>query len=372
MKLGLLTSSRADFGIYMPLIQKIIKDEFFHLSVIAFGAHTAHANSPSMEEIQKAHIKNIYKIPCLLSNDEPIGIASSYALTACKFADFWSNNLFDYVLCLGDRFEMNAAIQAGIPYGVKFAHLHGGETTLGAIDNIYRHQITLASKIHFVATPHHAKRVNDIIGTNNTNNVYTVGALSLDEFEHIPLLSNIEFRSVYNLPLEEEYILITFHPETVAPEQNELFAHEVYHALSALAKNYFLVISMPNADTLGSLYRESLTRLKSTMPNKVHLSETFGKINYFSAMKHATIVLGNSSSGIIEAASLKKYVVNVGDRQKGRDQSSNVINCPFAKDDIIQSVVQAIKLGAYNGTNIYYAPGTANQIINIMKKNNFQ
>lgn len=365
MKIGVLTSSRADYGIYLPLLKKMKLDSFFALEIIAFGTHLSKFNGYTVDEIKKDNYSKIHEISALISNDNEESIATSYGLTVLKFADFWANNKFDLVFCLGDRFEMSAAVQAGIPFGVKFAHIHGGETTLGAIDNIYRHQITLASQIHFTSSDNYSNKVMSMI--ENQDNVHTVGALSLDEMSSFKPIEKDEFYSKYLIPISD-YALVTFHPETVAANENVHYANEMKLALTAIAKELFLVITMPNADTLGTTYRQQLENLKKENPSQVLLIENFGKYNYFSAMYYAKLLIGNTSSGIIEAASFGKYVINVGDRQKGRAQSTNVLDTVFEASAIDSKTKEAIKLGEYNGPNIYFKEGAANTIINIIKK----
>lgn len=367
MKIGVLTSSRADFGIYLPLLSRLKIDPFFNLEIIAFGTHLSRSHGFTISEIESEGFNKIHKIASLISNDDDHSIATSYGLTTLKFADFWSCNKFDIVLCLGDRYEMSAAVQASIPYGIKLAHLHGGETTLGAIDNIYRHQITLASKLHFTATEIFSQRVSKLIG--EVDNIFNVGSLSIDSIEDfIPMSKNI-FYNKYNIT-QEDFALITFHPETIAKEKNESFANEMRKALSKISAKLFLLISMPNADTMGSLYRTQLNQLKNEIPNKVFMIENFGKENYFSAMYYSKVMIGNTSSGIIEAASFGKYVINVGDRQKGRETSKNIFNAKFDYNDIVNSTETALKLGTFSGVNIYSKKNTVNYIIDNIKNNN--
>jgi GDP/UDP-N,N'-diacetylbacillosamine 2-epimerase (hydrolysing) len=364
MKIGVLTSSRADYGIYLPLLKKIKEDNFFELEIIAFGTHLSKSYGFTLNEIEKGNYSKIHCISSLIANDDEQAVTTSYALTALKFADFWQYNKFDLVFCLGDRFEMSAAVQAGIPFNMKFAHLHGGETTLGAIDNIYRHQITLASNIHFTAGELFSDRVIELIGNNK--NVYTVGSLSLNEIENFQPTNKTEFYEKFNIP-NEDFALITFHPETVNTEMNKHFAREMRKALSEVASKLFLVITMPNADTMGSVFRMEIDQLKEECSERVLCIENFGKKNYFSAMFYAKMLIGNTSSGIIEAASFGKFVVNVGDRQKGRLQSNNLLNCAFDQIDMIEAIEKAIKLNNYVGENIYFKKKVADNIIKILK-----
>ena len=353
MKIGVLTSSRADYGIYLPLLRKLKVDSYFKLEIIAFGTHLSKFHGYTINEIQIEKFDKIHSISTILTNDDPQSIASSYGLTCLKFADFWQQNKYDLVFCLGDRYEMNAAVQAGLPYNIKFAHLHGGETTLGAVDNIYRHQITLASTLHFTANNAFSDHVAEIIGANLN-------------FEP---KNKTDFYETYNIP-NNDFALITFHPETVNFVMNQYFASEMRKALSQLTSKLFLVITMPNADTLGSVFRNEIDHLKDEHPDQVLCIENFGKENYFNAMSFAKVLIGNTSSGIIEAASFGKYVVNVGERQKGRLQSDNIINSSFSQNNIIQAVEFAMSKGDYQGENAYYLPNPSEAIIKAVKQYN--
>jgi GDP/UDP-N,N'-diacetylbacillosamine 2-epimerase (hydrolysing) len=363
MKIGILTSSRADFGIYLPLLQKMKKDDSIQMEIIAFGTHLSKFHGYTIDSIKGEGFPVIHEISSILSNDDEVSIATAYGLTCLKFADFWNVHHFDWVLCLGDRFEMSAAVQAGIPFGVKYAHIHGGETTLGAIDNIYRHQITLASQLHFPSIEEFAERIVEIVGTKD--NIHPVGSLSIEDIENLPIPSEKTFREKYDI--KEEFILLTFHPETVSPERNKANALEMFNALDEISKNILLVITMPNADTNGTIFREALLKLKKEHGKRVSLIENFGKLNYFAAMRYCKFLIGNTSSGIIEAASFGKYVINVGDRQKGRVQSQNIINSPFDADKIIESVVLIESKCDFTGINIYHKIGTSNLILKQLK-----
>jgi len=364
MNLGVLTSSRADFGIYLSLLRLLEASDKFDLTIIAFGTHVSKTHGETISEIRAAGFVKIDSIPSLLADDSPKGISASYALTNLKFSEYWSKTKYDLVLCLGDRFEMQAAVQAGIPLGVKYAHFHGGETTEGAIDNIYRHQITLASEIHFTSTAPYAERVAEIIGFDE--NIFNIGSLSLDNLEELDLPQIETLKLHFGIP-EGDYILATFHPETVAFDENLLYSDEMCRALELLSKSINIVITMPNADTMGSLYRQKLIRLKERLRSSLTLVENFGKLNYFSALKSTRLVLGNSSSGIIEAASFNKYVVNVGDRQKGRIQSENVVNSAFDSASIVQAVEETLMLAAYNGENAYKKGQAAQNTLKILE-----
>ena len=365
MRIGILTSSRADYGIYLPLLQKMKRDSFFEIEIIAFGTHLSKSHGYTLNDIKRDGYTCIHTISSLISNDDTESIASSYGLTVLKFSGFWESHTYDLVFCLGDRFEMSAAVQAGIPFGVKFAHLHGGETTLGAIDNVYRHQITLASKLHLTATAIFKEKVIDLIGSSK--GIFDVGSLSLNDIKSFVPIDRPTFFEKFSIP-NEEFVLVTFHPETMSLQDNARYAQEMKNTLVTISKKIFIIITMPNADTQGSVYREVIEKLKNEFPDRFLLIENFGKVNYFSAMHYAKILIGNTSSGILEAASFGKYVVNVGDRQKGRVQSDNVLNCEFEETAMIVAVAKAMSFEKYNGDNVYFKEGVSANIIKRVKE----
>jgi GDP/UDP-N,N'-diacetylbacillosamine 2-epimerase (hydrolysing) len=366
MKVGLLTSSRADYGIYKPLIKAIKEDNFFQLKIIAFGTHLSPFHGKTIQEIYADGNEVAFEINSLLVGDTPNAVATSCGLTHLKFAEFWEKQKseFDLVLCLGDRFEMYAAVSSAIPYGIKFAHFYGGETTLGAIDNMYRHMITLTSSLHFVALEAYAKRVSEITG--NQSDVYTVGSLSLDNLTEIELLSKEEFKTRWSIDLNEPTVLITIHPETVSPSLNTGYLDVMIQVFEDLVKNYQLVITMPNADTYGSVFRLGFENFSKD--KRVKLIENFGSQGYFTCMRHSKFLLGNTSSGITEAASFHKYVINLGKRQEGRLVGENVISVPFNFTKIRKAIKFIEEEGEYWGRNPYYQGGAVNKILQVLKK----
>ena len=352
MKIGILTSSRADFSIYLPLVSKLKVDPFFNLKIIAFGSHLSKFYGYTVDDIIKNGVNVDYKVKTTLDNNSPCDISISIGNTITTFANFWKkNNDFDLVICLGDRFEMFAAVFAGIPFQVNFAHIHGGETTLGSIDNIFRHSITMAAKYHFTATLLAKQKVEKLINTNS--NVYYVGSLGLECMNSTKILTIEAFYKKWGIDFLKETILVTFHPETTAIEMNVHFIKILVNAIKKL-DNFQFLITMPNADTEGKVVRNVLIK-EFKNSNRIFLIENLGVESYFSAMKHCSFLLGNSSSGIIEAASFKKWVINIGDRQKGREVGKNVINIPIDLNSIIKTAkeIQNKKLPTKN--NIYYS-----------------
>jgi GDP/UDP-N,N'-diacetylbacillosamine 2-epimerase (hydrolysing) len=353
MKIAILTSSRADYGIYLPLLKALDKAEGVEWGLVVFGMHLSRLHGYTVDAIEKDGFPIVKKIEVLLTGDTPLAIAKAYAQTVEKFAGYWNGAGadFDLVFVLGDRFEMAAAVAAGIPFGIKFAHLHGGETTLGAIDNVYRHSISLASAVHFVSAAAFEQRLIQVLGDAEAP-IYNVGSLSLENLDQMDLLDLQTFKEMWGIDLQIPTILVTVHPETVAFDQNEAYCSEIIQALHTLASTYQIVITMPNADTAGMIYRTGFENLAQQLPS-LHTIENFGTQSYFTCMKYARLLIGNTSSGIIEAGSFQKYVLNIGNRQKGRLCGENVIHLPFNAQLILQNAHKYIEM-TYLGPNLYH------------------
>ncbi len=363
IKLGILTSSRADYGIYKTLLKNLSSNNKFDLHIIVFGSHLLKKFGYTIQEIKKDNFGKICEVTGMPQSDSLLEIGKGYAILVNNFTNFWASHHFDWVVALGDRFEMSAAVQASIPFEVKIAHLHGGETTLGATDNIYRHQISLASNKHFVASEEYKERVCDLIGRKD--NIYNVGALSLDGIGALILPKWQDVCLKFKIP-NIPFVLVTVHSETVGADKNIKYAKVIYEALVVLSKQLHIVITMPNADAFGAYFRDVILKLKSTYPANFSLIENFGKENYYAAMKASNFLLGNTSSGIVEAASFNKFVINVGDRQKGRLKNDNIIDVPFDEHKIIAAIKKVNQKKEYHGSNRFFKPDTATNIIKVL------
>ena len=366
MKIGVLTSSRADYGIYLPLLNKLKFDQRFQLEIIAFGMHLQKSQGNTINQITKDGFEVIHKVGEMPESDNLVDVSTGYGNMVVSFADFWSQNKFDIVFALGDRWEMSAAVQASIPFEVKLAHIHGGETTLGATDNIYRHQITLASTFHFTAAEVFSERVISIMGSDK--NVHTVGSISLENIDQLQLPSWDSVKEKFDIPFDD-FILVTFHPESVGASMNKHYASVISDVLKKLIQEHNILVTKANSDVMGSLFNHCFQQLQEEYPQKLKLVSALGKLNYFKAMEKCDFMLGNTSSGIIEAASFGKYVVNVGDRQKGRLRNENVIDVLFELVEIQKATSAVIKCGFYKGGNKYAMQGTTENIIKVIIKN---
>jgi len=366
MKVAVLTSSRAEYGIYYPLLQKLKADPFFDLEIIAFGTHLSTEHGYTLDHILADGFDVGHRIETAPKGDSALDISSSIGSTIQQFAAFWSRHTFDIVFALGDRYEMFAAVSAAFPFNIKIAHISGGETTLGAIDNAYRHAISLMSAYHFASTDVYKNRICEIIGSEK--NVYNVGALNIENFITQEYLSVEVFKERFNIDLSTPFILITFHPETVALDMNVEYTEELIKALEQ-CDIYQLIITMPNADTMGNIVRAKLNQFIDTHENAIGI-ESFGMVGYISCMKHCAFMLGNTSSGFVEASFFPKYVINLGDRQKGRLITPNIITVPIEKNAILAAVKKIESSPKLNNIFEYGKGDTAKQICQILKSKN--
>lgn len=367
MNILALTSSRADYGILSSLLKKLESSDNFNLKIVAFGTHTSKMYGFTVSEIIDDGFHDIEQLETVSDSNMPRDISQSMGTTCIKLASIWERyaEWIDVAICLGDRYEMFAAVSSSVPFNVNIAHLHGGETTLGAIDNKFRHCITSMSSLHFTATETFKEKVIQITGSSDF--VYDVGALSIDKIVEIERYDVQSFRNYYGVDLSIPTILVTLHPETANIDKVEETTDIFIETLEELSHRFQMLVTMPNADTNGNKIRKKLLDCASKN-KKVICKENLGYRGYFSAMRLCKMLLGNTSSGIIEAASFEKYVINIGNRQQGRAASENIIHTDFEKNEIISAVDYIERNGyKYKGTNIYYKENVANKIIEILE-----
>jgi GDP/UDP-N,N'-diacetylbacillosamine 2-epimerase (hydrolysing) len=262
---------------------------------------------------------------------------------------------------------MFAACASVLPFGLPIAHIHGGETTLGAIDDAFRNSITHMATLHFTIANEYYRRVIELKGSDKY--VYNVGALSIDNLKTLRLLSIEEFNEQFNIDLKTPSILVTFHPETVNFQMNERYIGELIAAMREFS-DYQIVITMPNADTMGNMIREKLIVFIKQNKNAIGV-ESLGTLGYLSCMKHCSFMLGNTSSGFVEASYFPKYVVNLGRRQLGRLKTENIYNCQLKKNKIIEAVNNYKTFRSPKHIDIYGDGMAANKIISILKSIKF-
>lgn len=334
--IGVVTTSRADYGIYLPLLKRIKSDPDLRLHLIVSGMHLSPEFGLTVQNIEADGFEIAERVEMLLSSDTPEGIAKSVGVGVIGFAQIYARYRPDILIVLGDRFEMLTAVLAALPYKMPVAHIHGGELTEGLIDDAIRHSITKLSHLHFVATDIYAKRVEQL--GEEAWRVTKSGALSLDNLLTAQLLTREEIEIRCGLQLNESPLLVTFHPVTLEYEDVEKQTEELLAALRECALP--IIFTLPNADTRGRVIMEMMKAHLRDVPS-AQMVDNFGAQSYFSMMGLALAMVGNSSSGIIEAASFGLPVVNIGNRQQGRLHSRNVIDVPCERVVILQAIRQA-------------------------------
>jgi len=336
--IGVATVARSDYGIYIPILKNILADSDLHLHLIVSGSHLSPEFGLTIKQIENDGFEIGERVEMLLSSDTPEGIVKSMGLGMIGFAQAFSHCRPDILVVLGDRFEMHAAAISALPFKIPVVHIHGGEITEGAFDDALRHSITKLSHLHFVSTQEYARRVIQL--GEEPWRVVVSGAPGLDNLKTIELISIHELESVYGLPMNPPPLLVTFHPATLEFENTSTHIEELLNALEAFDQP--IIFTMPNADTNGRIIKEKMERYVQSHPN-TRLIDNLGTRAYFSLMANAAIMVGNSSSGIIEAPSFGLPVVNIGTRQKGRVRGENVIDVGYKQTEIIVGIRMALK-----------------------------
>ena len=329
-KICVVTGSRADYGLLRWVMQEIKDNPELILQLIVTGMHLSANFGLTCEEIEADGFVSDRNVVALTNDDSPVGVAKSIGNALAGCAEAFHELQPDIVVVLGDRFEIFAAASAALVAKIPIAHLHGGESTVGAFDEAMRHSITKMSQLHFVAAKAYADRVVQLGET--PSKVFNVGGLGIDNIKNLNLLSLEELETSLQFELDKQSLLVTFHPVTLEDETGEHQMRELLDALSEL-KDTSIIFTMPNADVGGEKIMKLIKNYVSQNVN-AHSFISLGQRRYLSCIANVDAVIGNSSSGLIEAPSFKKGTINIGDRQLGRSQSASVINCQPDKNSI--------------------------------------
>jgi len=337
--LAVITGSRADYGIYVPLLKAIRARRDLKLWLIATGMSLSPEFGRTADLIVDDGFAVEDRVETLLSSDSPAAIAKSMGLGLIGFSQLFDHRRPDILVALGDRFEMCAAVLASVPFSIPVAHIAGGVVTEGAIDDVYRHAITKASHIHFAETQAAARRIRRM--GEEPWRVHVTGALALDQVKSMRLLSRPALSRCLGLPLDEAPILVTFHPVTREYENTEAYTVAMLSALRSVDRP--IVFTYPNADTGGRVIIQLIREFVAAGPaNRAVAVTNLGTRNYFSLMACAAAMVGNSSSGFVEAPAFKLPVVNIGVRQQGREKAANIITSGHRATDVLRGLRQAL------------------------------
>ena len=362
------TATRAEYGLLKTIIKALIKDGSFNIKTVVTAAHLSPEFGMTCQEIEDDGIKIDRKIETLLSSDSPSAVSKCMGLTMIGFADYFAETKPDAFMVLGDRYEALAAVCAAFNARIPIIHLYGGDTTEGAADEAYRHSITKMAYLHFTSTEEYRKRVIQL--GESPERVFAVGEIGIENAINTKLLSLKELSKSLGIELSNNYALGTFHPVTLENNTSEKQIKTILKALS-MQNDMQFIFTKANADSDGHKINKILEDYCLKHQN-FHFFSSLGMLRYLSAIKHAKFVIGNSSSGLIEAPSFKIPTINIGDRQKGRLMADSVICCEPTQASIEKAVEKALspefrKIAA-KAINPYGDGKTSMKIVKIIKE----
>lgn len=366
-RLCVVTATRAEYGLLRPIIQKLKLVDEFDIKVIVTGMHLSPEFGLTYKEIEQDKIVIDKKVEILLSADTPAAISKSMGVAMIGFADYFIDTEFDAVILLGDRYEMLAVACVAMNFRIPIIHLYGGETTEGAVDEAIRHAITKLSYLHLTSTEIYRNRVIQM--GENPERVFCIGAMGVENVFNAPLWSKQQTENYFNVK-NDTYCLVTFHPVTLEDKSSE---YQIKQLLSALDEftSWKFIITKANADKDGRIINQ-LLELYAKKHENVYLYDSLGMIRYLSVMKYCRMVIGNSSSGLVEAPSFNIPTINIGDRQKGRIRAQSVIDCVPEKDNIVCAMKKGddndFRVELANVKNPYGDGNVSEKVVCILKQ----
>ena len=338
-KICFVTGSRADFGLLIRPMQAIQQTSGLTLQLIATGMHLSPEFGYTVDNIRAEGFDVDESVETLLSSDTGVGVAKSVGLGIIGFADAFARLKPDLVVVLGDRFEILAAAQAAMFMRVPMAHLYGGDVTEGAVDESTRHAISKMAHLHFTSNQDSTRRLTQL--GENPARIHTIGSTGIDAIKHLKLMDRDTIGREVGMALGPRNMLVTFHPLTIEAGRSVNALDELFAALSSLDPEYRLFFTLSNADAEGRALNDHIAAFAASRPNTIAVA-SLGQLRYISLMNQVDIVIGNSSSGLLEAPSLNVPTVDIGDRQKGRQRAGSVFNCAVERNAIVAAISKAL------------------------------
>ncbi|WP_199616750.1 UDP-N-acetylglucosamine 2-epimerase [Paenibacillus alkalitolerans] len=334
-KVCVFTGTRADYGLLSGLIRRIADNGKLELQVIASGTHLSQTHGYTVNEIRKDGVFINAEVNMPLGSDRPGAVLASMAAVLDGLGDVLGKLQPDLVVILGDRYEAFCAATAATLFTIPIAHIHGGEITEGAIDDCFRHAITKMSHLHFTSAEPYRERVIQM--GEQPERVFNVGALGVDNVVRTKRMSREELGTRLDFTFHAPTFLITYHPVTLDSQTGTRALEQLLLALDQF-EEASLLFTMPNADPGNEAIRRMILDYCSNKPDRAKCAESLGRQNYVNAMRHSKLVIGNSSSGIIEAPAVGVPTVNIGIRQKGRIRAASVIDCGERWEEIAAAI----------------------------------
>lgn len=367
-KICVFTGTRADYGLLADLMRLIRDGADTALQIIATNMHLSPEYGLTVREIEADGFTVDSRVEMLLSSDTPVGTVKSVGLASIGYADALDRLRPDLIVILGDRYEMLPAAQAALIFGIPVAHLYGGDITEGAYDDAIRHAITKMSHLHFTATDEAARRVVQM--GEDPARVFCVGSIGIDNILRVPAMTRAELEADLHFDLTDDYLLITFHPATMEALDAPAQTRALLSALDEAAPHSRLLFTLPNSDTAGRQVAAIVRDYAAARPERALAVASLGRRRYFSAVRHARAVVGNSSSGLTEVPAFGIPTLNIGRRQAGRTRGGSVVDCDATRDAIAAGLRQVLtdhmRTLAATAPNPYHRPDTLDRIYNII------
>lgn len=367
-KICILTATRAEYGLLRNIMYKFSKDKDISLKIIVTGMHLCQEFGETYLEIEKDGFTIDESIPILLSSEGAESISTSMGIATMEFGHYFTKENPDLLVVLGDRYETLAVSIAAMIHRIPIAHIHGGEISEGALDDVIRHSITKMSYLHFTSTERYRQRVIQL--GESPERVYYVGALGVENALHLSLHDKNELEKELGISLSRPYFVATYHPETL--NSAEMIKYQIEQLLCVAERHseYQWIFTKANADEGGKIINTCLDNSRKNHSH-IHVYASLGLIRYLSALKYSDAVIGNSSSGILEAPSFNIPTINIGNRQKGRIQSKSVLNCEAEQKQIEEAIFKIhtpeFQVQVKNSKNPYEKENTSESIYNIIK-----
>ena len=367
-KICVVTGTRAEYGLLAPLMTLLKQDSEIDFQLVVTGAHLSEQHGSTIKFIEQDGFIADALVDIELSDDSVLEIAHALGRATSRLADAFVKLNPDLVVVLGDRYEILAAAQAALILGIPIAHIHGGEVTTGAFDDSIRHAITKMSNLHFCAAEDYQHRLIQLGESPNT--VFNVGALGVDVLLNLEKMTRDELASVIGIELRQELLLVTVHPTTRSEMSMTTEITELLTALDHFAQAT-IVFTGVNADPGYKYVNDEISKFVLREPMRRVLHNSLGQKNYLNLMRVADVVIGNSSSGIIEAPALHVPTVNIGTRQDGRLRADSIIDCKFSHNEVRTAIKTALspswKARCLATTSKYGSGNTANSIADTLK-----
>lgn len=372
-KICIFTGARAEYGLLYWLMKEVSADRDLQLQIVVAGMHLSPEFGLTYQQIEADGFSIDAKVEMLLSSDSPVGITKSVGLGVIGFADALDRLKPDILVVLGDRFEILAAAQAAMIARIPIAHIHGGETTEGAFDEGIRHAVTKMAQWHFVAADVYRNRVVQL--GESPDRVFNFGAPGLDHLQYMDWMDRHSLERSLSITFATPVFLVTYHPATLGQRAPLAAMNELLSALDEFS-HATVIFTYPNADTGAHELIELLERWIRANAHRAKAFASLGQQRYLSLMREVDVVIGNSSSGLIEAPMLRKATVNIGDRQKGRLKASSVIDASEERPSIVAAINMALsekfRAGLPSTQSLYGSGEVSRRIKNALKSVEFQ